>query len=86
MCRAEIVMEQELKKKTILCAKCGEILGVNVDRTYFQVGNIQLWHDTTFSCACGSRNRFRPNDRFSIKGFDAETRKVLLKLGKKGEN
>ncbi len=78
-------MEQELKKKNIFCQKCGVILGVNVDRTYFQVGNIQLWFDTAFSCVCGKANRFKPNDRFSIKGFDGETRQLLIKLGKKGE-
>ncbi len=78
-------METELKKKNILCVKCGLLLGVNVDRTYFQVGIVQLWHDTTFSCACGSRNRFRPNDRFSIKGLGGVTREVLINLGKKDE-
>jgi RNase P subunit RPR2 len=79
-------MEQELKKKNVFCAKCGLVLGVNVDKTYFQVGNVQLWHDTTFSCECGSRNRFKPDDRFSIKGFSGETRQLLIKLGKKEEN
>jgi hypothetical protein len=62
------------------------LLGENVDKTYFQVGNIQLWHATTFGCVCGKNSRFRPDDRFSIKGFDGETRQVLLKLGKKGES
>jgi hypothetical protein len=78
-------METELRKKNIFCVKCGVVLGVNVDKTYFQVGNIQLWHDTTYSCVCGKNSRFRPTDRFSIKGFDGETRKVLINLGKKGE-
>jgi hypothetical protein len=78
-------MEVELRKNNIFCVKCGLLLGVNVDRTYFQAGNIQLWHDTAFSCVCGSRNQFKPNDRFSIKGFDAATKAVLLKLGKKGK-
>ncbi len=78
-------METELKKKNIFCAKCGLLLGVNVDKTYFQIGNVQLWHETNFSCVCGKPSRFRPNDRFSIKGFDGETRQLLIKLGKKGE-
>jgi hypothetical protein len=73
----------ELKKKSIFCVKCGLLLGVNVDKTYFQVGNIQLWFDTAFSCVCGKNSRFKPTDRFSIKGFDGETRKVLINLGKK---
>jgi hypothetical protein len=76
-------MEAELRKKNVFCVKCGVVLGVNVDKTYFQVGNVQLWHDATFSCVCGGRNRFKVNDRFSIKGFDGETRKVLINLGKK---
>jgi hypothetical protein len=78
-------MEVELKKKNVFCVKCALPLGVNVDSTYFQVGNIRLWFDTPFSCVCGKPSRFRPNDRFSIKGFSGETRKVLTNLGKKGE-
>jgi transcription elongation factor Elf1 len=76
-------MEAELRKKNVICSKCGVVLGVNVDKTYFQVGNIQLWFDTAFSCVCGKNSRFKPTDRFSIKGFDGETRKVLINLGKK---
>jgi RNase P subunit RPR2 len=75
-------METELRKRSVFCAKCGLLLGVNVDKTYFQVGNIQLWQDTTFSCVCGKPSRFKPNDRFSIKGFSGATRDVLIKLGK----
>lgn len=76
-------MEEELNKQHKFCIKCGKLQGVNVDKTYFQVGNITIWQEFRWSCICGKPSFFRPSERFSIKGFDDDTRKILNKLGKK---
>lgn len=70
-------------EKQVYCSKCGKPQGVlKFDEQVFEVGNVQFFCNTRYSCVCGKPKTFFPKPiANSTKGFDDETKTVLNGLG-----
>jgi ribosomal protein L37E len=71
-------------EKPIYCRKCGKPHGVvKYDGQVFQVGNIELYNSVRYSCAgCGCPVTFFASP-IKTTSLGSDSRKVLIKLGKK---
>jgi transcription elongation factor Elf1 len=75
-------METELERRTIFCQKCGLQLAVCIDDVVLEIGNCRIWYDLNYTCRCGRRQTFRPNEPKDLSSLKGHSQEILTALGK----
>jgi RNase P subunit RPR2 len=66
----------------LICSKCNARLGRIVDNTYLVIDNTRFWHTVFFTCKCGKKINFRPDEPKDLHSDKGVSHEILIALGK----